>query len=143
MILIDANILLYAFDPASEQNPAARHWFEKALSGNESVGLPWTALLAFLRIGTSSRVFREPLSIKEAIAAASGWLERPIVSVIEPGERYWETLCSLLVAAQIRGADVMDANLAALAIEKGATLATADRSFARFPGLSTFDPLAG
>lgn len=143
MILVDANVLLYAFEPAAEQSAAARRWLEETLSGSEPVGLSWTVVLAFLRIGTSPRVFREPLSMKEAIAAVSGWLERPVVALIEPGKRYWETLSSLLLAAQIKGSDVSDAYLAALAIENGATLATTDRGFARFPELRTLDPLAG
>jgi predicted nucleic acid-binding protein len=35
----------------------------------------------------------------------------------------------------------MDAHLAALALEHGATLGTTDRDFSRFPGLRTINPL--
>jgi hypothetical protein len=36
----------------------------------------------------------------------------------------------------------MDAHVAALAVEHGATLITSDRGFARFAGLRVEDPLA-
>ena len=86
-------------------------------------------------------MLREPLSMTEAVSMVSHWLERPNVQVIETGERHWRVLGSLLVETQVRGADVMDAHLAALALEHGATIGTHDRDFARFPGLKTLDPL--
>lgn len=141
MILLDANVLLYAYDRASERYKTAALWLETALSGAETVGVSWSVLLAFLRITTSPRMLREPLSMAEAVSAVSQWLERPNVRVIEPGERHWEILRSLLVDTQIRGGDVMDAHLAAIAREHGATICTHDRDFARFPGLKTLDPL--
>jgi hypothetical protein len=141
LILLDANILLYAYDRASERHRTAAAWLETALSETETVGISWSVLLAFLRITTSRRVLREPLSMTEAASAVSQWLERPNVRVIEPGERHWEILRSLLVEAQVLAGDVMDAHLAALAIEHGATVCTRDRDFARFPGLKTLDPL--
>jgi hypothetical protein len=141
LILLDANVLLYAYDRASERHKTAALWLETALSGAETVGVSWSVLLAFLRITTSPRMLREPLSMGEAASAVSQWLERPNVRVIEPGERHWEILRSLLVDTQIRGGDVMDAHLAAIASEHGATVCTHDRDFARFPGLKTLDPL--
>lgn len=141
MILLDANILLYAYDRASERHEAAVEWLEMALTGAESVGMSWSVVLAFVRITTSRRILREPLSMAEAVSAVSHWLERSNVRVIDPGEGHWRILKSLLVETQIRGADVMDAHLAALALEHGATVCTHDRDFARFPGLKTLDPL--
>jgi hypothetical protein len=141
LILLDANVLLYAYDRASERHGTAAAWLETALSGAETVAVSWSVLLAFLRITTSPRMLQEPLSMAEAVSAVSQWLERPNVRVIEPGERHWEILRSLLVDTQIRGGDVMDAHLAAIASEHGATVCTHDRDFARFPGLRTLDPL--
>jgi toxin-antitoxin system PIN domain toxin len=141
LILLDANILLYAYDRASERHEAAADWLETALSGAEPAGVSWSVVLAFLRITTSPRMLREPLSMAEAISVVSQWLERPNVRVVDPGERHWRILGSLLVESQVRGADVMDAHLAALALEHGATVCTHDRDFARFPGLRMLDPL--
>jgi toxin-antitoxin system PIN domain toxin len=142
LILLDANVLLYAYDRASERHDTAAGWLEKVLTGVEPVGVSWTVVLAFLRVTTSRRMLREPLPMTEAASVVSQWLERPNVQVLHPGDRHWSILGALLGETQIRGADVMDAHLAALGLEHGATVATHDRDFARFPGLKTFDPVA-
>jgi toxin-antitoxin system PIN domain toxin len=98
-------------------------------------------LWAFLRISTSPKVFEQPLSIAEATAIVSSWLERENTGLLDPGDRYWEILQRLLEDAQCTGPLVTDAALAALAIEHGATLYTTDRDFSRFPGLSWRNPL--
>jgi len=141
VILVDANLLLYAYHPRAEQHERARAWLESALSGLEPVGLPWSTILAFLRLATSPRVFARPLSTAEAEIIVSTWLVEPSVVLVSPGDRYWEILRTLLIDAQVTGPLVTDAALAALAIEHGATLATTDRDFARFRGLRLSDPL--
>ncbi|MBI3695195.1 MAG: PIN domain-containing protein [Acidobacteria bacterium] len=93
-----------------------------------------------LRIGTNPRTQRA-LPLSAAVSAIGGWFAQPLVSVLQPGERHWSILNSLLTSGQARGPLLMDAHLAALAIEHGATLCTHDKDFARFPGLRTFDPL--
>ena len=52
MILVDANLLIYAVDADSHHHQRARRWLENTLSGTTRVGLPWLVLLAFLRITT-------------------------------------------------------------------------------------------
>jgi hypothetical protein len=141
LILIDANLLLYAYHPASAHHQRSRTWLEKVLSGGEPVRLAWATVLAFIRISTSPRVFEAPLTVDEAAAVVSAWFTRPCVAILEPGERHWEVLRSLLSAGQVLGPLVMDAHLAALALEHGATLHTNDRDFARFPGLRVSSPL--
>jgi toxin-antitoxin system PIN domain toxin len=141
MILIDANILLYAYDPSSSHHRAARGWLETAILKPEGTALTWMTLLAFLRISTSPRPLKHPLSTAEAAAIVSGWLERPMFTILNPGERHWDILRSMMTKGQVRGPLIMDAHLAALAIEHGATLATSDRDFARFPGLRILNPL--
>jgi toxin-antitoxin system PIN domain toxin len=141
MILIDANLLLYAYDHSSPHHQGAHDWLEATFSEPEPVGLAWMTLLAFLRIGTSPRPLENPLSVREAAAIVGDWLERPMVTLLNPGERHWEILCDLMAKGQAKGSLIMDAHLAALAIEHGATLATTDRDFARFPGLKFFNPL--
>jgi uncharacterized protein len=87
-------------------------------------------------------IFLQPLSTTDAAAAVSRWLAQPSAGLLEPGERHWEILQRLMKEGQIRGPRVMDAVLAALAVEHGATLHTADRDFARFAGLKWVNPLA-
>lgn len=142
MILVDANVLLYAYNRSSDHHEAARDWLEIAISAGERIGFSWTVLLAFLRLATTPRVFPEPLSMTETSAIVSDWLARPNVAVVHPTERHWEILSSLLAVTRTRGKGVTDAHLAALALEHGATFCTTDRDFARFPGLKTLDPLA-
>lgn len=142
MILVDANLLLYAYHPRAEQHAASRAWLEDVLSGTELVRFAWLTLWAFLRIATSPRVFSRPLSTPEARAIVASWLERPTAGILEPGERHWEILGTLLRDGQTVGPLVMDAALAAVAIEHGATLHTTDRDFSRFPALRWTDPLA-
>ena len=143
MILVDANVLLYAYHPRAEQHARCRAWVEGAFSGPTPVRLPWATITAFLRISTHARVFELPLSMAEAAATVAAWLAAPAVATIEPGERYWEIFRGLLESSQVSGALVTDAALAALALEHGATLCTTDRDFTRFPELRTVSPLEG
>ena len=142
MTLIDVNLLLNAHDSDSIHHEAARIWLENTFSEPAAVGLPWAAILGFLRISTNLRLCPNGPSLAEAIAVVAGWLDQPLVTILHPGERHWEILRRLLVEWQAPGPLVMDAHLAALAIEHGATLATADRDFSRFPGLRVVNPLS-
>lgn len=141
MILVDANLLLYAYHSRSPKHAESRRWFESALSGAELVRFAWVTLWAFLRISTHSRVFEHPLSVVDARAAIASWFDQPVVGVLDPGERHWSILQDLIDQGQAVGPLVMDAALAAIAIEHGATLCTTDRDFSRFPGLKWTDPL--
>lgn len=141
MIAVDANLLLYAADTSSVHHEASRRWLESTLCGDEPVGLAVAVLLAFLRVGTNPRIRKDAFAVEEASAIVAGWLERPSVVLLHPGDRHWEILRNLMTRGQARGPLVTDAHLAALAIEHGATLATTDRDFARFPGLKFFNPL--
>jgi uncharacterized protein len=139
--LLDANILLYAYNKATEQHERARRWLEDALAGSVPVAFCWPTILAFLRIATSPRAVSRPLRIAEASSIVESWLALPITTLLLPTDRHWEILGKLLVAGQASGPLVSDAHLAALAIEHGATLITNDRDFARFAGLRVDYPL--
>jgi uncharacterized protein len=142
MILLDANILLYACDDHSPHHSAARVWLERTIVGPELAALSWTVILAFLRLSTDPRVFQRPFSIPEAIETIAGWLKNPRFVLLQPQERHWTVLQQVLISGQASGKLVMDAHLGALAIEHGATLASADRDFARFPKLKLLNPLS-
>lgn len=140
MILVDANLLLYAYDTASPHHEKARGWFEQVMA-EEEVGLALTTLLAFVRIASSPAVFERPLPVDEAVALVQEWLAVPTVSLVEPTHRHWPRLAQVASEGQARGPLVMDAHLATLAMEHGAVLQSTDRDFRRFDGLRWRDPI--
>jgi uncharacterized protein len=142
VILVDVNILLYANDQASVQHAGARTWLVEQLNGSAPVGLPWTALLGFLRLATNPRVFRSPLAMAVAWRQVAAWLACDPVWIPEPRERHAEILGEFLAQPGVHGNLVTDAHLAALAIEHGLTLCSTDGDFARFRGLRWSNPLA-
>ncbi|MBA3728635.1 MAG: PIN domain-containing protein [Actinobacteria bacterium] len=141
MILVDANILLYAYDASSTRHEAARGWLEEALGGDEEIRFALITLLAFVRLSTNPSLFRNPLRSDEAIEIVIAWLEQPVVGLADPTDLHWSRLAEVARVGQAHGPLLMDAHLAALAIEHGATLCTTDRDFARFRGLRFRDPL--
>jgi len=141
MILVDANILLYAYDAGCPQHESCRDWLETVFRNNVALGFTWTTILSFLRLSTDSRVYRSPRSVEESSEIVSGWFEQPAVYVLQPGEEHWAILQRLIRDGQARGPLITDAHLAALAVEHGAALCTNDRDFARFPGLRIVNPL--
>jgi hypothetical protein len=142
MTLVDANLLLYAYDRDSSQHTAARDWLEAELSSGRPVRFALVTLLAFVRIASDRRVFVRPLAADEACGIVSSWLALPAVRVVTPGSRSWSILGGLCGDGQVSGAHVMDAHLAALAVEHGLIVATTDRDFLRFPGVEVVNPLA-
>jgi toxin-antitoxin system PIN domain toxin len=138
--LLDANILLYAYDSDSAHHAVCRSWLEAAFNSEEVVALPWQTLLAFLRISTNSRATKKPLQSAEACEIVDSWLHQVNVSVIGAGERFWELLMNQIVEAQVAGPLVTDAALVALAFEHGATLCSVDRDYRRFRDLKLIDP---
>ena len=66
MILVDANLLIYAHVASFSQHSAARSWLDARLSGAAPVGLPWPSLIGFLRIVTNPRIFDQPEPVAQA-----------------------------------------------------------------------------
>jgi len=142
LILVDANILVYASVGHFEQHDAARAWLDERLNGVPGVGLPWASLLAFVRLVSNRRIFERPMSAKDAWHRVEAWLECPAAWVPGPIEYHREILATLLPAIGSRPNLVPDAHLAAIAIEHGITLCSTDADFSRFPGLRWENPLA-
>lgn len=142
MILVDANLPLYAEDRTSPCHEQARQWWDEQLSGSDPVCLCWTVISAYIRIGTNPRVLERPLTLDEAADRVSSWFGQPCVRVIHATEKHWELFRSLLTESQARGNLVSDAHLAALAIEHGCTLCSTDSDFSRFPRLKWHNPVA-
>lgn len=142
MILVDTNLLLYAIDEDAPHHRAAHQWWEDTLSGTRPVGLAWIVLLTFLRLTTRQGILVRPLSPDQALSFVEEWLEHPLVEVVSPGRGHWPILRNLLSVAGTAGNLTTDAHLAALAIERGAELHSADHDFARFAGVTHVDPLS-
>jgi toxin-antitoxin system PIN domain toxin len=140
-VIVDANILLYAVDTRSPFHQPARDWLESALSGPVRVGLPWTSLTAFLRIATHPRASAHPLPPAEAWSLVTDWLGAGPAWIPEPTPQHADLLRRLIVDGDLRGNLVPDAHLAALAIEHGVSVCSADSDFARFPEVGWFNPV--
>ena len=143
MILIDANLLLYAANRAAPEHADSRTWLDGQLSGPIRVGLPWPSLLAFVRLATNPLVVRRPATSQQAWRQAREWLSAEQAWVPIPTDRHTDIVGSFLETPWMTSRLVPDAHLAALAIEHGLTLCSTDGDFARFPGLSWKNPLAG
>jgi toxin-antitoxin system PIN domain toxin len=137
----DLNLLIYAVDRRSPSHRATLRWWNSLMSGTETVAFTWSVLLGFVRLTTNPIVVREPLTADEALDYVDRWLSLPITTVIEPTPRHPSVLRDLLAPTGTAGNLVSDAHLAALAIEHGAELCSADRDFGRFPGLRWTNPL--
>ena len=141
-MLVDANILLYAVDEESPFHEAALVWLQTALNATRRVGLPWVSLTAFVRIATHPRALRDPLAPGDAWAMVEAWLDAPSCWVPTPGPGHREILGRLLRDLDLRGNLVADAALAALCIEHGLEMISADSDFARFREITWVNPVA-
>ena len=142
MILVDANLLVYANDESAAEHAVARAWFEGVLNRPTRVGLPWPSLLAFVRLVSNAAIVRLPVTPAAAWQRASEWLARDNVWIPLPGPQHGELLAEFFTDRRITSRMVPDAHLAALALEHGLTLCSTDGDFARFPGLRWQNPLA-
>jgi len=141
LILIDANLLIYAGVESVPEHERARAWLDHQLASVVRVGLPWQCLLAFLRITTKRGAFGHAQSIENAWRQVRAWLDQPAVWIPGPTARHSDILSGLLLGNRFSGDLVSDAHLAALAIEHGLTLCSNDHDFARFPNLRWINPL--
>jgi hypothetical protein len=142
MILVDANLLVYAHVRSFQQHESARSWLDSELNGNSPVGLPWPSLLAFLRIVTNPRVFQKPETMSDAGKQVEEWLDCELAWIAETTERHRAVLGSLLAGSGMQANLVPDAHLASLAIEHGLILCSTDGDFARFRNLRWQNPLS-
>lgn len=135
MRIVDANVLLYAVNSASEHHDASRRWLDDALSGADTVGFAWVPLLAFARLTTKHGLFPSPLAPAAAMAQIRDWCAAPTAVLVQPTARHADVLSDLLLGVGTGGNLVNDAHLAALAIEHRATLVSYDNDFGRFAGV--------
>jgi hypothetical protein len=141
-MLVDANILLFAADETSAQHDKAAEWLTQQLNGDRRVGLPWESLSAFVRIATHPRAAARPLTPAEAWKQVEEWLAVPIVWIPLPTDRHAAVFGGLVTRYNLAGNLIPDAHVAALAVEHGLTVCSADTDFARFSQVVWLNPLA-
>lgn len=140
MLIVDANVLLYAVNRDSPRHTEAKAWLEDHLVGAEPVAFAWIALLAFVRVSTLPGLAPNPLPVADALDLVDDWLGAPASITVHPTSRHAAVLGGLLREAGTAGNLTSDAHLAALAIEHGATVCSFDRDFARFTGVRRVIP---
>ncbi|MGI9016413.1 MAG: type II toxin-antitoxin system VapC family toxin [Euzebya sp.] len=136
MVIVDANVLLYAVDSMATHHDNSRAWLDRSLAGAEAVGLAWVVLLAFVRIATNPAIYPTPMAVDDALEQIETWLGAPAAVLAQPSARHGGVLGSLIRSAGTGGNLVTDAHLAALAIEHSAEIVSYDRDFARFTGVT-------
>ena len=141
MKIVDPNVLLYTVNESAPQHETVFNWWNEALLGDESIGLPWVVLLGFLRLATSARVFPHPISHGTALQKIDDWLSLSIVHVPTEKDNHWSVLSGLLRENGVAGNLTTDAHLAAMAMTRDALLVSCDNDFARFRGLRYLNPL--
>ncbi len=141
MIFPDVNMLLYAYDRSSTFHMAAKQWLENALSESD-VFFSWHTITGFLRILTHPNILSNPAPLSEAVQVVSEWLQRENTHLILFEKRNWPLFSRMLIEGQASGNLVMDAHIAATAVSCGASVASTDRDFTRFPGLKFINPIA-
>jgi hypothetical protein len=141
MITPDANIILYAYNEDAPKHFEAKKWLEEQFSSAAPFGLSWQVITAFLRISTNPKAFPQPFDLQEAIEIVDEWLMLPNVEILTLTANHWAIFQKLIIEGQTKAALMMDAHLAALAIEHSATLATTDADFQKFSSLKTINPL--
>jgi uncharacterized protein len=140
MILLDVNVLIYAFREDSVRHRASKTWLDQTIAAESPFGISPVALSGLVRITTHPRIFDTPSTLDEAFGFCDDLLSQPHCEIVHPGTGHWEIFQRLCVQANITGGRVTDAWFAALAIEHGCTWITYDRDYARFRGLDWKQP---
>ena len=142
MIFPDVNLLVYAHDETSIFHPSASNWLRSVLISDQ-VFFSWHSITGFLRITTNPRIFRNPITLAKAVQIVDSWLELDNTHLVFLEKKNWPLFSSILIESQANGDLVMDAHLVAMAASCGATVASTDRDFTRFPGIQLINPIKG
>ena len=142
MRIVDANILIYAYDSGSPNHHVCRMWLDAHLNGRRKVGLPWSSLLAFARIVSNPRIYTTPVSVSKAWDQVIEWLNLEPVFIPRPATDHKNILGHIINSSSITANDLPDAHLAALAIENGLILCSTDSDFAKYTDIEWENPIA-
>ena len=141
MILIDVNVLVYAYREDSPHHSEYRDWLSGIVDSETPFGVAELVLSGFLRITTQPKIFAPPSPLANALRFVETLRAQPGYRVVSPGPQHWRIFTQLCQSSAAVGNLIPDAYLAAMAIEKDGEWITTDRDFARFPGLRWRHPL--
>jgi toxin-antitoxin system PIN domain toxin len=142
LIAVETNLLVYAHRRDSPWFESARRVLRPLVEGTAPWAIPWPCIHEFLAISTHPNIYRPPTELPRALDQAAALLNSPSIILLSEPSGYWSVLGRLLASAQIVGAKVHDARIAALCLCHGVSeLWSADRDFTRFPELKTRNPL--
>jgi uncharacterized protein len=140
---LDANVLLFASDRASERHQAARAFLESCAGSPEVLCVTWPTLMAYLRIATHPSVFGAPLAPEEALANMKALMALPQTRVLSEQDGFMDAYRHVTADMVVRGNLVPDAHVAAILFQSGVrTLYSNDRDFRKFGTLDVRDPFA-
>jgi len=143
VILPDVNVMVYAFRQEAERHEHYATWLSRLVAGDDELALHDPVLAGFVRIVTNPRIVPTPAPTALALEFVGRLRAARRARWLPTGHAPWGRLHMLVDQDRgITGNVVPDAHLAAVALTYGCRLATADRGFARFPGLDWFDPAA-
>ncbi len=141
MIVLDVNVVVYAYRREAEQHDRYASWLSELVAGGDDIGLAEGTLIGFTRIVTNARIVGDPAPAADALGFVGALRGAPRARALAASPATWDAFAAVVRAdPAVRGNLVPDAWLAALTISNGGRLATADRGFARFDGLDWFDP---
>lgn len=144
MIAVDTNILVYAHREDSEWHEAAFTRLAELAQGRATWAIPWPCVHEFLAIVTHPRIFSPPTPLEAALDQVDAWFESPSLVVFAESDGYWSGLREMLKRSRVAGPRVHDARVAAICAQHGVRMLwSADRDFARFPGIKAVNPLLG
>ncbi|MES2596427.1 MAG: TA system VapC family ribonuclease toxin [Verrucomicrobiota bacterium] len=141
MFAVDVNLLIYAVNADAAEHEVVRSWLETEINAGTSIGVPWIALLGFIRLSINPKVLGQPLTLDQALHQVHDWLSLPNVFVLEPGIDHLSHFTAACQSVKAGPNLITDAHLAAIVMEHGATMASCDTDFGRFPGLPWVNPL--
>jgi toxin-antitoxin system PIN domain toxin len=141
MFVVDVNLLIYAVNADAAEHTTVKAWLEKQINSGTPIGMPWVALLGFIRLSINHKVLSQPLTLDQALDQVSDWLSLPNVSTLEPGIDHLSNFAATCQAVKAGPNLITDAHLAAIVQEHRATMASCDTDFGRFPDLAWVNPL--
>jgi toxin-antitoxin system PIN domain toxin len=141
MILLDVNVLIYAFWPGAPSHAPIKNWLDDAVNGSSPVLLSDIVLSGFVRIITGGKLVAVPEPLENALNFCEQLLGAPACRLVRTEPAHWARFTTLCRRVRATGNLVPDSFLAALAIENNAEFVTCDRDFRRFPGLTWRHPM--
>jgi uncharacterized protein len=141
VFLPDVNVLIYAHRAEAVEHQRYKSWLATLVSSPAPFALSDLVSVGFVRIVTNSRIWSVPTPPQLALEFIERLRGRRNCRPVQAGAEGWKIFSDLVTRTNAVGKLVADAHHAAIAIEHGCELVTADGDFARFPGLRYRHPL--